>query len=111
MPRPGPTAPVKVVAGASTTSLTCRFGATDLIEVRLNVTVDNPEGDYSVARLPREATSTPVDRSLLGEGELPAYDDLFLPVVGTKLHARPAANAGAGRGFLNIDISTLRPNA
>jgi hypothetical protein len=107
----GPTGAIRVVAGGSTTSLSCRFGATDWIEVRLNVTTTEPEGEYSLARLPRETTSTPVDRSLLGEGEVPVYDDAFLPIVGTPLHAKPAANSGAGRGFLVIDGTTLRPNA
>jgi hypothetical protein len=107
----GPTGAIRVLAGGSTTSLTCRFGATDWIEVRLNATTDNPEGEYSLARLPREAVSTAVDRSLLVPPAEPVWDDLFLPIVGTPLHARPAANSGAGRGYLIIDGTTLRSNA
>ena len=107
----GPTGAIRVVAGATTASLNCRFGATEWIEVRVNVTEAEPEGEYALARLPREAVSTPVDRSTLAEGVPPVWDDAFLPPVGTPLHAKPAANSGAGRGYLVIDGTTIRPNA
>jgi len=109
----GPTASIKVYAGATTTSLSCRFGLTDWIEVRLNVTTANPEGTYSLARLPRSATSTPPPATVppTPPPEGFAWDDAFLPIVGTPLHARAAANSGAGRGYLVIDGTTLRPNA
>lgn len=111
MARAAPVGNVRVVAGGSSTALICRFGATDWIEVRRDVTEADPEGRYDLARLPREAVSTPVDRATLGMGETPEWDDFFLPPVGTPLLARPEANAGPARGFLAIDASSIRPNA
>lgn len=100
----GPTGAIRVIAGKSDDVMTCRFGLTDFIEVRI------PNGDstyiYALAQLPRTATASPV-----AEGAEVIYDDLNLPPVGTPLYAKPAANSGIGRGFLIIDISTLRPIA
>lgn len=72
-----------------------RAGVGKWVWVRL---VTTTSGDPPVlAYLPRSATSLdPIAR-----------DDRSLPVAGTRLLAEPFGSAGAARGLLRIDVSSL----
>jgi hypothetical protein len=82
-----------------------RVGNSDWVHIRLFTET----GDYARALLPRSRTGTP-PLPTVPPTPVPAdwaWDDLFLPALGTPLYAVPMGNAGGLIGLLMIEISTL----
>lgn len=84
---------VRVVLGDANGLL--RSGASEWVWVRLaNMTSGDPP---MLAYLPKAATSIITSPP----------DDALMPVAGTGLIAEPYGSAGAARGLLRIDLSSL----